>query len=80
MPARRAAGARTGAYPGPVRLPGAIAVAVLLFMGLPALILGLAAAGPIGWIVAAIVLPVATLGVLLWLGWFRRRPDDGPWH
>ena len=61
-----------------VRLPGAIGIAVLLFMGVPALILGLAAAGPIGWIVAAIVLPVATLGVLLWLGWFRRRPDDGP--
>ena len=63
-----------------MRLPGAIAVAVLLFMGLPILILGLGAAGPIGWLVAAIVLPVATLGVLLWLGWFRRRPDDGPWR
>lgn len=61
-----------------MRLPVAILVAVLLFMGLPALIIGLAAAGPIGWIVAATVLPFATLGVLLWLGWFRRRPDDGP--
>ena len=61
-----------------MRLPGVIAIAVLLFMGLPALILLLAAAGPIGWIVAATVLPFATLGVLLWLGWFRRRPDDGP--
>ena len=65
-----------------MRLPVAIAVAVLLFIGLPLLILGLAAAGPIGWIVAATVLPFATLGVLLWLGWYRRRPDDGPgpWH
>lgn len=61
-----------------MRLLVVIAVAVLLFMGLPALIIGLAAAGPIGWIVAATVLPFATLAVLLWLGWFRRRHDDGP--
>jgi amino acid transporter len=59
-------------------LAGAIAVAVGLFIGLPALILLAALAGPIGWIVAAIVLPIAVLGVLLWLGWFRRREDDGP--
>lgn len=56
----------------------AIAVAVGLFMGLPALILLAALAGPIGWIVAAIVLPIAVLAVILWLGWFRRRDDDGP--
>ena len=56
----------------------AIAVAVGLFMGLPALILLAALAGPIGWIVAAIVLPIAVLAVILWLGWFRRRGDDGP--
>ena len=55
----------------------AIAVAVGLFMGLPALILLAALAGPIGWIVAAIVLPIAVLAVILWLGWFRRREDDG---
>ena len=60
-------------------LAGAIAVAVGLFIGLPALILLAAAAGPIGWIVAAIVLPIAVLAVLLWLGWFRRREDDGPY-
>lgn len=56
----------------------AIAVAVGLFMGLPALVLLAALAGPIGWIVAAIVLPIAVLAVILWLGWFRRREDDGP--
>ena len=56
----------------------AIAAAVGLFIGLPVLLLLAAAAGPIGWIVAAIVLPIATLGVILWLGWFRRRDDDGP--
>ncbi len=60
-------------------LTGAIAVAIGLFIGLPALILLAAAAGPIGWIVAAIVLPIAVLAVLLWLGWFRRREDDGPY-
>jgi len=61
-----------------VSLATAIAVAVCLFIGLPALILLAALAGPIGWIVAAIVLPLAVLAVILWLGWFRRREDDGP--
>ncbi len=59
-------------------LAGAVAVAVGLFIGLPALILLAGLAGPIGWIVAAVVLPIAVLGVILWLGWFRRRDDDGP--
>ncbi len=58
----------------------AIIVAVALFIGLPILLLLAGAAGPIGWIAAAIILPLVVLGVLLWLGWFRRRPDDGPWH
>ena len=61
-------------------LPVAILVTVALFIGLPILLLLAGAAGPIGWIVAAIVLPLAVLAILLWLGWFRRRPDDGPWH
>ncbi len=61
-------------------LGGAIAVAVGLFIGLPAVILLAGLAGPVGWIVAAVVLPLAALGVLLWLGWFRRRDDDGPYH
>jgi membrane protein implicated in regulation of membrane protease activity len=56
-----------------------IAVAIVLFMGLPALILLAALAGPIGWIVAAVVLPILVLAVLLWLGWFRRQEDDGPY-
>ena len=61
-------------------LPAAILVAVALFIGLPILLLLAGAAGPIGWIAAAVVLPLAVLAILLWLGWFRRRPDDGPWH
>jgi hypothetical protein len=56
----------------------AIAVAVGLFIGLPALVLLAALAGPVGWIVAAVVLPLAVLAVILWLGWFRRQEDDGP--
>ena len=59
-------------------LGAAIAVAVGLFIGLPALILLAALAGPVGWVAAAIVLPLAVLAVILWLGWFRRQPDDGP--
>lgn len=71
-------GPKQAAYASGLRFPVALAVAILLFMGVPALILGLAAAGPVGWVVAAVVLPLATLAILLWLGWFRRRPDDGP--
>ena len=48
---------------------------VALVVGLPLVIVGLAAAGLVGWIVAAIVLPLATLAVILWLG--RPRPQDG---
>jgi hypothetical protein len=61
-------------------LPVAILIAVALFIGLPLLRRLAGAAGPVGWIVAAIVLPLAVLAILLWLGWSRRRPDDGPWH
>ena len=60
-------------------LARAIAVAIALFMGLPALIILAALAGPVGCIIAAVVLPIAVLVVLLWLGWFRRRDDDGPY-
>jgi hypothetical protein len=48
---------------------------VALVVGLPLVIVGLAAAGLVGWIVAAIVLPLATLAVILRLG--RPRPGDG---
>ena len=57
----------------------ATAVAVGLFIGLPALILLAGIAGPVGWVIAAVVLPIAVLGVILWLGWFRRQEDDGPY-
>ena len=67
-----------------MRLPTAIAAAVGLFIGLPGLILLAAVAGPVGWIVAAVVLPLAVLAVILWLGWFRpprrRRPCTWPGH
>lgn len=62
-----------------MQLARVIVVAVLVFIGLPVLMLLAALAGPIGWIASAIVLPLAVLGVLLWLGWFRRRDDDGPY-
>jgi hypothetical protein len=63
-----------------VSLGWVIAAAVALFMGPPALLLLAAWAGPVGWIAAAVVLPIVVLGVILWLGWFRRRPDDGPYR
>lgn len=58
--------------------PRAVGIAAALFLGLPLVLIGAGLAGPVGWIVAAVVLPLAVLAVILWLGWFRRRPDDGP--
>ena len=55
-----------------------IALAIALLVGLPLLIVGLSAIGPVGWIVAVVVLPFATLATLLWFGWVKRQPDDGP--
>ena len=54
----------------------ALAVVTALVVGVPLLIVGLALVGPVGWIAAAVVLPLATLAVILWLG--RERPGDGP--
>jgi len=48
---------------------------VTLVVGVPLVILGLALVGPVGWIVAAVVFPLGTLGTILWLG--RARPGDG---
>ena len=56
-----------------------IIATVALFIGVPLLLLLAAASGVVGWIVAAIVMPVAVLAVILWLGWFRRQDDDGPY-
>jgi len=53
----------------------ALAAAIGLLIGLPLLIVALTLAGPVGWIVAAVVLPVAVLAAILWLG--RARPGDG---
>jgi hypothetical protein len=50
-------------------------VVVALLVGLPLLIFGLAAIGTAGWIAAAVILPLATLATILWLG--RARPGDG---
>jgi hypothetical protein len=61
-----------------VSLAKVILAAIALFIGVPLLLLLAAATGVVGWIVAAIVMPVAVLAVILWLGWFRRQDDDGP--
>jgi hypothetical protein len=50
-----------------------IAIVAVLVIGVPLLIVGLALIGPIGWIVAAVLLPLATLAALLWLGREPRR-------
>jgi len=53
----------------------ALVVIVALVVGLPLAIVGLTLVGPVGWIAAAVVLPLATLGVILWLG--SPQPGDG---
>ncbi|HET9243314.1 MAG TPA: hypothetical protein VFN99_07705 [Gaiella sp.] len=53
----------------------ALTIVVALIVGLPLLIVVVSAAGPVGWIAGAVVLPIATLAVILWLG--RARPGDG---
>lgn len=57
-----------------MRVVEAIVVAVALLIGVPLVIVGLSVAGPVGWIVAAVVLPLATLAAILLLG---REPPDG---
>ncbi len=64
------------AYAGGVAFARALAAVTVLLVGVPLAIVGLALIGPVGWITAAVVLPLATLGAILWLG--RERPGDGP--
>jgi hypothetical protein len=63
------------AYPRRMSFVTALAAVIALVVGVPLVIVGLALAGPAGWIVAAVVLPLATLAVILWLG--RPQPGDG---
>ena len=60
---------------GDVSFVTALAAAIGLLIGVPLLIVALSVAGPVGWIVAAVVLPVAVLAAILWLG--RAQPGDG---
>jgi ATP/ADP translocase len=53
----------------------ALVVVVGLVVVLPLAIIGLALVGPVGWITGAVLLPLATLGTILWAG--RDRPGDG---
>jgi ATP/ADP translocase len=53
----------------------ALVVVVGLVVVLPLAIIGLALVGPVGWIAGAVLLPLATLGTILWVG--RDRPGDG---
>ena len=53
----------------------ALAAAIGLLIGVPLLIVAVTAAGPVGWVVAAVVLPIAVLVAILWLG--RAKPGDG---
>ncbi len=69
----RAAGP-AAAYARAVEFAKALAVVVGLVVLLPLAIIGLALLGPVGWVAGAVVLPLATLATILWLG--RARPGD----
>ena len=56
----------------------ALTIVVALIVGLPLLIVVVSAAGPVGWVAAAVVLPIATLAVILWLGRARRGDGEPP--
>jgi len=58
-----------------VEFAKALVVVVALVVVLPLGIIALALAGPVAWVAGAIVLPLATLAIILWLG--RPRPGDG---
>jgi hypothetical protein len=49
-------------------------IVIALVVGLPLVIVGLAAMGLVGWIVAAVVLPIAALAALLRIGREKRPP------
>lgn len=53
----------------------ALVAVVALVVGVPLAIIGLALIGPAGWIAAAVVFPLATLGTILWVG--RQQPGKG---
>lgn len=71
----RSGGREPQAYPRCVSFVTALAAAVGLLVGVPVLIVALTATGPVGWVVAAIVFPIAALAVILRLG--RAQPGDG---
>ena len=68
-------GSRRRTYPRAMAFAKALVVIVALVVGVPLAIVGVTLIGPVGWIVAAVVLPLATLGVILWLG--RPQLGDG---
>jgi membrane protease YdiL (CAAX protease family) len=64
-----------GAYPRTMEFARALVAVVALVIGVPLAIIGLALVGPAGWVTAAVVLPPAALGTILWVG--RSRQGDG---
>ncbi len=49
-------------------------IVIALVVGLPLAIVGLASLGLVGWIVAAVLLPITALVALLWIGRERHTP------
>lgn len=52
-----------------------VALLLAAVVGLPLVLLGLGAAGPVGWVLGAAALPLVVYGVLVWLARERRRGD-----
>jgi len=53
-----------------------IALTIAVVIGLPLAIVGLTLIGPVGWIAAAIVVPVGALAAIIYAARPRARADD----
>ena len=54
---------------------GFVALLLAALVGLPLVLLGLGAAGPVGWVLGAAALPLVVYGTLVWLARVRQRKD-----
>lgn len=55
--------------------PAFVALLLAAVIGLPLVLLGLGAAGPVGWVLGAAALPLVVYGTIVWLARTRRRGE-----
>jgi hypothetical protein len=65
-----------GSYSLRMELAKMLVLTIAVVIGLPLAIVGLTLLGPVGWIVAAIVVPVGALAAIIFAARPRARSDD----